>query len=113
MRIDVELTEHRSEGSVAAAVAAAIWERLGDVITSVRVTRDEPKIRCTLVGLTEHARELKWPEGWPVPTEGDTVELPGLVAGLVVRRVVWYPEGDGEDEPSPFVYLVIGPRIGP
>ena len=37
--------------------------------------------------------------------EEDKVILDGL--SLTVRTVVWYPNGD-EDDPEPFVYLVIG-----
>lgn len=65
------------------------------------------KIVTTLVGIADHRRELKWPEGWPVPRVGDSVDLPGL-GGLAVRTVVWCPEGEGEDDFEPFVYVVIG-----
>lgn len=65
------------------------------------------KILTTLVGITDHHRQLTWPEGWPVPQVGDSVDLPGL-DGLAVRTVVWYPEGEGEDDAEPFVYVVIG-----
>ena len=71
------------------------------------------KIVTNLVGLMDHHRELKWPEGWPVPREGDTVHLDGLddqdPAELSVRTVVWYPEGE-DDDAEPFVYVVIGRR---
>ena len=73
------------------------------------------KIVATLVGIMDHHRHLTWPEGWPVPREGDTVHLPHLderdPAELSVRTVVWYPEGDDESEGldrEPFVYLVVG-----
>lgn len=66
------------------------------------------KIVTTLVGVTDYHRTLTWPDGWPIPREGDSVDLPGLPS-LAVRTVVWYPEGgDDGDEREPFVYLVIG-----
>lgn len=68
------------------------------------------KIKVTLVGIVDRRRRLDWPEGWPVPREGDTVEIPDLdESPLSVRTVVWYPEG-GDDDSEPFVYLVIGRR---
>jgi hypothetical protein len=69
------------------------------------------KVTTTLVGIMDHHRELEWPEGWPIPREGESVTLPGE-DNLSVRTVVWYPEGSDEDEEDrePFVYLVIGPH---
>jgi len=64
------------------------------------------KIKTALVGTTDYHRELKWPEGWPVPSAGDSVDLPGQ-GGLAVRTVVWFPEGE-DDDPEPFVYVVVG-----
>jgi hypothetical protein len=53
---------------------------------------------------------LSWPEGWPLPLEGQTVELPNeRIANLYVRHVAWYPMGD-EDDTEPYVYLVLGGR---
>lgn len=65
------------------------------------------KIVTTLVGITDHRRTLKWPDGWPVPREGDSVDLPDA-PGLAVRTVAWNPEGEGDDS-EPFVYVAIGP----
>jgi hypothetical protein len=68
------------------------------------------KITARLTGVIDPPG-LDWPEGWPVPREGDIVSLPG-VGPLQVRTVVWYPAGDGDDdegELDPFVYVVIGP----
>jgi hypothetical protein len=64
------------------------------------------KIKTTLVGIVDHTRTLDWPDGWPMPREGESVDVNGL-GGLSVRTVVWFPEGD-DDDPEPFVYLVIG-----
>lgn len=50
----------------------------------------------------------EWPEGWPPPRRGDTVELPGSPP-LEVRTVVWYPHGDEHADREPFVYVVVGP----
>ena len=66
-------------------------------------------VRCSLVGVERH-RTLTWPRGWPIPREGEAVYLRGLEP-LVVRHVVWYPEGDVLDaagDQTPNVYLVIG-----
>lgn len=67
------------------------------------------KIIATLTGINDLRREpLDWPQGWPVPREGESVDM-GVAGLLSVRSVVWYPEGN-RDSPEPFVYLVIGPR---
>jgi len=66
------------------------------------------KVIATIVGSTDPRRIVTWPEGWPVPREGDSVTLhPDDPAVNTVRTVVWYPESDG-DIPEPFVYLVLG-----
>lgn len=66
------------------------------------------KVQITITG--EHRGErVDWPEGWPVPREGEQVCLPfGYVC---VRTVVWYPQGNSEGGGSaePLVYVVLGP----
>ena len=52
--------------------------------------------------------EVVWPEGWPIPREGEIVEAKGPTL-LVVRSVTWYPHRD-EEGGEPFVYIVLGPR---
>ena len=52
-----------------------------------------------------------------VPREGETVTLPGLDAGLSVRTVVWYPQGDPDSEDAglraePFAYVVLAAMRG-
>jgi len=44
-----------------------------------------------------------------VPREGETVMLPGLDAGLSVRSVVWYPQGDPDSEDDAGVLREPGP----
>lgn len=69
----------------------------------------EVKVRTTVVGTPKPAPQVRWPDGWPIPREGDPVEVaqPGDdPLTLYVRRVVWYPHGDAL--PDPFVYLVLG-----
>lgn len=45
-----------------------------------------------------------------IPRLGETVTLPGLPPHATnVRTVVWYPLGDvDDDDPEPFVYIVLG-----
>lgn len=57
-----------------------------------------------------------WPEGMPVPSQGDRVALPHAEPSVLgVRVVEWYPLGDVDEsddrahDPTPFVYVVIGP----
>lgn len=67
------------------------------------------KIEINVVGV--HPRpSVVWPEGWPVPREGEEVHVPGLSAFTpVVRHVLWFPMGDPEDgESDPYVYVVVG-----
>lgn len=49
-----------------------------------------------------------------VPRLDEQVELPGLDPTLTwVRTVVWYPQGDADDESNdgqPFVYIILGNR---
>lgn len=69
------------------------------------------KIVVSLVGSSEQP-ELVWPQGWPVPREGESVALPGGDL-LVVRTVAWCPRGgDPADPAEPYVYLVVGRHIG-
>lgn len=45
-----------------------------------------------------------------VPREDEIIGVPGLSeADTYVRTVIWYPLGDGDD-PTPFVYVVVGPK---
>ena len=68
------------------------------------------KIQITITG--EHRDQPdEWPQGWPVPREGEEVTL-GNGANVYVRHVVWHPSGstfNGGDS-EPFVYVVLGPR---
>jgi hypothetical protein len=64
------------------------------------------RVKVTVVGDRERPTVV-WPDGWPPPREGETVELPDVT--LTVRRVVWYPVDDPEDLDEPFVYVVLGP----
>ena len=66
-------------------------------------------IRISYVGTMNRA-QIVWPEGWPVPRQGDSfnVEALGLDEVTTVRHVVWYPHGD-EEGPEPYVYVVVGP----
>lgn len=71
------------------------------------------KVVVNLAGLADHRRTLVWPEGWPIPREGESVSvdlnsIDGPTDGLRVRTVVWYPEGSSSADPEPFVYLVVG-----
>lgn len=51
---------------------------------------------------------IAWPEGWPPPRVGDEVNVAD--GTVYVRHVVWDPQGDPEDDqPEPFVYIVLGP----
>lgn len=66
------------------------------------------RIVASLAGVVD-APDLEWPEGWPVPREGESVSLPG-VGPLQVRTVVWYPAGNSDEgDPEPFAYVVVGP----
>lgn len=68
------------------------------------------KILVTMVG-TQRREPVLWPDGWPVPREGDRFEVPGAPEVTTVRNVTWYPEGNNEEDDSePFVYVVVGPR---
>lgn len=49
-----------------------------------------------------------WPPGWPVPGRGDVVSLSGYAGPLMVRSVVWRPQGDDTDTRA-HVAVVIGP----
>ena len=51
-----------------------------------------------------HIEEVKWIDGWPIPREGETV-MTKNGDSLVVKHVIWYP--NGEDDSEPFVYLVL------
>lgn len=65
------------------------------------------RIQFTFVGLTERHDDV-WVNLPIVPREGETVDIPGLSqADTVIRTVVWYPLGDGDDK-EPFVYVVLG-----
>lgn len=69
------------------------------------------KVKINVVGvLDDQGRthpDMEWPEGWPPPQEGQQVYSEALGIYLVVRTVVWYPEGS-EESKEPFVYVVIG-----
>lgn len=56
------------------------------------------------------ANDVRWPEGWPAPAQGDLVDLGGQTSAntYLVNRVIWHPHGDSED-PVPFVYVVLVP----
>lgn len=49
-----------------------------------------------------------WPEGWPVPREGEPIHIGEDT--LYVRTVAWYPAGDIHGDHEPFVYVVLGPQ---
>lgn len=60
------------------------------------------------VGVMNRDHKVVWPDGWPIPREGDSITIPALDEVTSVRTVVWYPEGDGWKQ-DPFVYIVVGP----
>lgn len=66
------------------------------------------KVVVSAVGVIDHTHKIVWPKDWPVPREGDTVDIPALPEVAQVRTVVWCPEGQ-EDSPKPYVYIVVGP----
>lgn len=69
------------------------------------------KVYLRVVGMAQarDAVETEWPDGWPIPREGETVYTAARDA-LYVRDVSWWPIGDPlNDDPEPFVYVVIGP----
>jgi hypothetical protein len=47
-----------------------------------------------------------WPDGWPIPATGDTIDLPDVQ--LEVKRVVYMPLGTEEKPGDPLVYVVVG-----
>lgn len=53
-----------------------------------------------------------WPAGWPLPREGEAVQLPSDRGGVFyVRHVVWHPEGGtGTDNTEPYILLVLSGR---
>ena len=68
------------------------------------------KVRISQVGVVDK-RVVEWPNDWPVPREGEQIELEE--GTRYVRHVIWYPEGDHEERSlahKPFVYVVIGPN---
>ena len=69
------------------------------------------RVIINVVGSTNYHAEVTWPKDWPVPREGESVEIPGVRdITTVVRNVTWYPAGDEDGEISdPFVYVVVGP----
>lgn len=54
--------------------------------------------------LGEPRPKPEWPEDWPVPRVGDSVTLADG-STVEVTCVAWYPYG--EDDPDPFVYVVL------
>jgi len=67
------------------------------------------KVVVTAVGFKTRSSDITWPKDWPIPRVGDDVDIPNFPEVSSVRTVVWYPIGN-EDDPEPFVYLVLGPR---
>lgn len=64
------------------------------------------KVRINVVG--EHrGTDIEWPEGWPVPVEGQEIQIPN--GTIFIRQVVWYPLGE-DDSVEPFIYVVVGPK---
>ena len=61
-------------------------------------------VRVRVVGRREPPKPT-WPDGWPVPRQGEQVELKELGV-LWVGSVIWYPDGEfGEGDP--FVYVIL------
>lgn len=61
------------------------------------------------VGVMNREVEVEWPEGWPIPREGDSIAVPEMPEVSKVRNVTWYPRGEEPGDPA-FVYIVIGPH---
>jgi hypothetical protein len=66
------------------------------------------KVRVAVVG-SMRRQEVHWPDGWPAPRIGDGFTLPDADEVTTVRAVDWFPEGE-DDNMTPFVYVVVGPR---
>lgn len=48
----------------------------------------------------------EWPEGWPLPREGEAVETGSQT--LYVKHVIYYPWGNrDEGDSEPFIYIVL------
>lgn len=67
-------------------------------------------VKVSYVGTIDKSARIIWPDGWPVPREGDSfdVDVLGLSEVSTVRTVVWYPHGN-EEVSEPFAYVVVGP----
>lgn len=71
-------------------------------------------ITTSVTGMVDPV-ELRWPDGWPLPSIGDPIYVPtedGEDVTMYVRSIAWYPHGGvwGYLTDVPYVYLVVGPR---
>lgn len=63
------------------------------------------KIKMVTSGLINNP-EIEWPEGWPPPAVGDSIQAFGNKMYVWYRT--WYPAA--VDNQEPYVYIVLGPR---
>lgn len=67
------------------------------------------KVLVSVVG-QQLDKSIEWPEGWPLPRIDEDVDIKvGDQSNVNVRSIVWFPNGDEEND-EPFVYIVLGPR---
>lgn len=66
-----------------------------------------PKIKFSIPWPDEAFRspDPEWPEGWPVPSVGQSVYLKDGKC-LIVSSIDWFPYGEDPGD-EPFVYVVL------